>query len=145
MEAANRGAFEAGGKSLGLTIELPNGQVVNKYLTSSADYYYFFVRKVCLSFSSEAFIFFPGGYGTLDEFFELVTLVQTHKIDRNTVPLILVGREFWSPLLKYINDTVYEQYSAIDKDDMKLYHLVDTAQEAYDIIIRYPPRKEVYY
>jgi predicted Rossmann-fold nucleotide-binding protein len=61
------------------------------------------------------------------------------------VPLILVGREFWSPLLKYINDTVYEQYSAIDKDDMKLYHLVDTAQEAYDIIIRYPPRKEVYY
>ena len=145
MEAGNRGAFESKGESVGITIHLPMEQRTNPYLTRSQSFYYFFVRKVMLFYTAQAYVFFPGGFGTLDEFFELVTLVQTHQIDRITVPLILVGREFWTPLLKYINDTVYEQYSAIDRDDMKLYHLVDTAQEAYDIIIRYPPRKEVYY
>ena len=90
-------------------------------------------------------MFFPGGFGTLDEFFELVTLVQTHKIDRESVPLILVGKEFWTPLLAYISDTVYDKYKAIDKEDMQLYHLVDTAQEAMDIIAKSPPRKEIYY
>lgn len=95
MEAVNRGAFEAGGESLGLTIELSNHQIKNQYLTDNLDFYYFFSRKVCLSFSAEAYLFFPGGYGTLDEFFEIITLVQTKKIEK--VPLILVGSEFWKP------------------------------------------------
>ena len=96
MEAANRGAFEVGGNSFGLTIELSHRQIQNKYLTRKLDFYYFFSRKVCLAFSAEAYIFFPGGFGTLDEFFEIITLVQTGKIEK--IPIILVGSEFWSPL-----------------------------------------------
>ncbi|MDO8728723.1 MAG: TIGR00730 family Rossman fold protein, partial [bacterium] len=96
MEAANRGAYEAGGNSLGLLIKLPDGQITNKYITKSFDSYYFFVRKVLLSFSAEAFIFYPGGFGTLDEFFEILTLVQTKKI--TNVPIICVGSEYWNKL-----------------------------------------------
>jgi uncharacterized protein (TIGR00730 family) len=145
MEGGNRGAYEAGGESIGIAIRLPFEQRVNPYITKSQPFYYFFVRKVMLFYTAQAYVFFPGGFGTLDEFFELVTLVQTHKIDRESVPLILVGKDFWTPLTQYINDTVYEKYQAIDKDDMKLYHLVDTAQEAFDIIASSPPRKEIYY
>lgn len=145
MEGGNRGAYEAGGESIGIGIQLPFEQRSNPYLTKSRPFYYFFVRKVMLFYTAQAYIFFPGGFGTLDEFFELVTLVQTHKIDRESVPLILVGKEFWSPLLTYINDIVFEQYKGIDKEDMRLYYLVDTAQEAFDIIRKSPPRKEVYY
>jgi len=96
MEGANRGALEAGGKSFGLTIELPHEQSTNPYLTKHLDFYYFFSRKVCMTFSAEAFIFFPGGVGTLDEFFEILTLVQTGKIEK--LPIVLVGVEFWSKL-----------------------------------------------
>ena len=145
MEGGNRGAYESGGESIGISIRLPFEQRTNPYITKSQPFYYFFVRKVMLFYTAQAYVFFPGGFGTLDEFFELVTLVQTHKIDRASVPLILVGKEFWSPLLAYVNDTVYEKYKAIDKEDMQLYHLVDTAQEAMDIISKSPPRKEIYY
>jgi uncharacterized protein (TIGR00730 family) len=145
MEGGNRGAYESGGESIGISIRLPFEQRNNPYITKSQPFYYFFVRKVMLFYTAQAYVFFPGGFGTLDEFFELVTLVQTHKIDRESVPLILVGKEFWTPLMAYINDTVYEKYKAIDKEDMNLYHLVDTAQEAMAIIAASPPRKEIYY
>jgi uncharacterized protein (TIGR00730 family) len=145
MEGGNRGAYESGGESIGIGIQLPFEQRTNPYLTKNQPFYYFFVRKVMLFYTAQAYVFFPGGFGTLDEFFELVTLVQTHKIDRESVPLVLVGKEFWSPLVSYIEETVYGKYKAIDKEDMKLYHLVDTAQEAFDIIIASPPRKEIYY
>lgn len=145
MEGGNRGAYEAGGESIGINIKLPFEQRTNPYITKSQSFYYFFIRKVMLFYTAEAYVCFPGGFGTLDEFFELITLIQTHKIDREGVPLILMGKEFWTPLLQYINDTVYEKYKAIDKEDMGLYHLVDTAQEAFDIIIKSPPRKEIYY
>jgi uncharacterized protein (TIGR00730 family) len=145
MEGGSRGAYETGGESIGITIQLPFEQRVNPYITKSQSFYYFFVRKVMLFYTAQAYVFFPGGFGTLDEFFELVTLVQTKKIDRESVPLILVGKDFWTPLLQYIESTVYEKYKTIDKDDMKLYHLVDSAQEAFEVIIKYPPRKEVYY
>ncbi len=145
MEGGNRGAYESGGESIGINIKLPFEQRENPYITRSQSFYYFFIRKVMLFYTAEAYVFFPGGFGTLDEFFEMVTLVQTKKVDRETVPLILVGKDFWTPLLTYINDTVYEKYKTIDKEDMQLYHLVDTAQEAFDIIKKSPPRKEIYY
>jgi uncharacterized protein (TIGR00730 family) len=92
MEAANKGAYEAGGKSYGLTIKLPHPQTVNRYITDEISFYYFFTRKVCLSFSAEAFIFYPGGFGTLDEFFEILTLVQTKKAEG--IPIICVGVDY---------------------------------------------------
>lgn len=133
MQAANKGAYEAGGASVGLNINLPDTQTYNPYLTEKFGFDHFFVRKVMLTYSSEVYVYFPGGFGTLDEFFEIVTLVQTKKI-RN-VPIILFGKDFWEPLLSYIEKTVYQKHSAIDEGDMKLYTLVDSVDEAYEYII----------
>jgi uncharacterized protein (TIGR00730 family) len=140
MEAANRGAFEAGGISLGLTIELPTGQVTNKYLTKEVDSYYFFVRKVCLSFSAEAFIFYPGGFGTLDEFFELITLIQTKKIVG--VPLICVGSTYWKSLLGFMHNTLIAN-GTVTTEDLKLFHITDDHREIIDIIKKSPVRNSL--
>ena len=123
MEAANRGAFEAGGESVGLNIKLPKLQHENKYTTASIEFSHFFVRKVALSYAAEAYIFFPGGFGTLDEFFEIITLIQTHKIRR--IPIFLVGKDFWEPLDRFIRENVYEIHRAIEKRDMYLYTITD--------------------
>jgi len=133
MQAANKGAFEAGGASVGLNINLPDAQSYNPYLTEKFGFDHFFVRKVMLTYASEVYIYFPGGFGTLDEFFEIVTLVQTKKI--HNVPILLYGREYWEPLMDFIKKTVYEKHSAIDKGDMTLYTLVDSVDEAYDYIV----------
>ena len=135
MEAANRGAFEAGGNSLGLLIKLPDGQITNKYITKSFASYYFFVRKVLLSFSAEAFIFFPGGFGTLDEFFEILTLVQTKKMV--DIPIICVGSEYWNKLRKFMEE---EQLSrgAIITEDLDLFHIVDDHDKIIEIIEKVP-------
>ena len=140
MEAANRGAFEAGGNSLGLLIKLPEGQITNKYITKSFDSYYFFVRKVLLSFSAEAFIFFPGGFGTLDEFFEILTLVQTKKIV--DIPIICVGSEYWNKLRKFMEE---EQLSrgAITAEDLNLFHIVDDHDKIIEIIKKVPARSSL--
>jgi uncharacterized protein (TIGR00730 family) len=132
MEAANKGAFEAGGKSAGINIELPNGQRANKYVQESVSFHYFFARKVMLSFASEVYIFFPGGFGTLDEFFEMVTLVQTKKIEQ--IPIVLVGKEYWTPLLSWIQESLYKKHKTISKEDMEIYRLVDSVQEAVPLI-----------
>ena len=134
MQAANRGAFEAGGTSVGLNINLPQVQPYNPYLTERFGFDHFFVRKVMLTYASEVYVYFPGGFGTLDEFFEIVTLVQTKKIRR--IPLILFGRDYWSPLAEFIEQKVYGERKAIDKGDMELYTLVDTVDEAYDYIVK---------
>lgn len=133
MQAANKGAFEAGGASVGLNINLPQAQVYNPYLTERFGFDHFFVRKVMLTYASEVYIYFPGGFGTLDEFFEIAALVQTKKIRR--VPIILFGKEYWEPLLDFIRTTLYEKHRAIDKEDMELYRLVDSIDEAYDYIV----------
>ncbi len=136
MEAGNRGAFEAGKTSVGLNIYLQN---LNSYTTHSMRFYYFFIRKVALSFSAETYLFFPGGFGTLDEFFEIVTLIQTKKIHK--VPIILVGRDFWSPLKDLIKKVLYEEHQTIDKDDMDLYTITDNEDEIIELIRQTPVRR----
>ncbi len=140
MEAANRGAFEVGGESIGLTIELPNHQVQNSYLTNNLDFYYFFSRKVCLSFSAEAYIFFPGGYGTLDEFFEFITLIQTGKLDRT--PIILVGSNFWNPLDEFMKKELIGR-EAIDESDLAIYIITDSEDQILEIIRNAPIHKGI--
>ncbi len=132
MQAANKGAFEVGGASVGLNINLPQVQHYNPYLTERFGFDHFFVRKVMLTFASEAYVYFPGGFGTLDEFFEIVTLVQTKKI--RSVPIILYGKSYWEPLLSFIQKTLYEERKAIDEKDTKLYMLADSVDEAYEYI-----------
>ena len=137
MEAANRGAYEAGGNSIGLTIKLPHEQLDNKYLTAKEGFHYFFSRKVCLSFSAEAYIFFPGGFGTLDEFLEILTLVQTNKIPKT--PIILVGSKHWQPLEDYFKNIVLKE-KMIDEEDLSLYTITDDEDEILKIIKNAPIR-----
>jgi uncharacterized protein (TIGR00730 family) len=137
MEAANRGAAEAKGKSVGLNIRLPMEQKGNAFANIPIDFHYFFARKVCFVKYSMAFVFMPGGYGTLDEFFEVATLVQTRRIPR--FPLILYGRNYWSGLLKWIKSTL-DKNKFISPGDMDLLTLVDEPQEAVDIVLDYMRR-----
>jgi hypothetical protein len=137
MGAANKGAYEAGGNSLGLTIDLPQEQMTNRYLTDREDFHYFFSRKVCLSFSAEAYIFFPGGFGTLDEFLEILTLVQTNKIPK--APIILVGISFWTPLEQFFKEILLEN-KMIDGKDISLYTITDDEEEILKIIKEAPIR-----
>lgn len=133
MEAANRGAFGGTkGDSVGLNIQLPKEQRVNPYVERSMAFHYFFTRKVCMTFSANAFVYFPGGYGTLDEFFEIVTLVQTGKIKK--IPMILVGKDFWQPIIKIVKQKAFDEYKCIDKKDLELFQIVNTAEEAYKIV-----------
>lgn len=134
MEAANKGAHEAGGESVGLKIKLPGEQMGNKYLTEAVEFNYFFTRKVMLTFASEVYIYFPGGFGTLDEFFEIVTLVETKKIKR--IPIILYKREYWEPLLAYLEEQLLNKYKTIDKEHLKLYTVVDSVEEAYEAVLK---------
>jgi hypothetical protein len=140
MEAANRGAYEAGGISLGLNIKLPHEQKENPYLTGSMVFNYFFTRKVLLSYAAEAYIFFPGGFGTMDEMFELITLVQTHKIE--PVPIILVGNGFWKKLNGFIETEIFEIHQAINKEDMNLYTITDDIDTIVEIIRNAPIREQ---
>lgn len=134
MEAANRGAFDAGGKSVGLNIELPMEQRLNSAVNESIDFHYFFTRKVMLTFASDVYIYFPGGFGTLDEFFEIITLVQNKKIDK--IPIILYGKEFWEPLTSWFEGTLTNEFKTISKEDTDLYVVVDNVDEAYETIIK---------
>ncbi|HEY2952225.1 MAG TPA: TIGR00730 family Rossman fold protein [Verrucomicrobiae bacterium] len=134
MEAANRGAAQAGGKSIGLNIELPHEQRGNRFANIPIHFHYFFSRKVCFVKYSVGFIFMPGGFGTLDEFFELLTLVQTQRIPR--FPLILVGRSFWRGLLGWMKSTM-EKGRFISSVDLDLVTLTDDPQEAVRIILEY--------
>jgi uncharacterized protein (TIGR00730 family) len=133
MEAANWGAFEAGGESVGLDIQLPTEQRRNQYVTQSIGFHYFFTRKVMLSAAAQAYVFFPGGFGTLDEMTEMATLVQTGKIPRD-VPIILVGKKFWEPFLEWLERVDYMQEKYITEEDYDLLHLVDSPEEAMEII-----------
>jgi uncharacterized protein (TIGR00730 family) len=132
MEAVNRGAFEAGGKSVGLTIRLPHEQVTNKYITEEIPFYFFFARQVSLSYTTEVCIFCPGGFGTFNELFEMLTLQQTGKIGK--IPVILFGSEFWNPMQKLIMDILKDKYKTISPEDMNLYTITDSEDEILKII-----------
>lgn len=132
MEAANHGARDAQGDSIGMTIELPREQVKNGYTTHSADFYYFFSRKVALTFTARAYIYFPGGFGTLDELFEILTLKETGKIP--AIPVILMGKDYWRPLNDFIEKVVYKETRAISKADMELYVMTDDPKEVLRLI-----------
>ncbi len=122
MEAANRGAFEVGGQSIGLTIELENHQAKNPYLTKNLGFHYFFSRKVSLYFSAEAYVFFPGGYGTFDEFYEIITLLQTKKIE--TLPIILFDSVFWTPFIETMKREMLSR-GTIDREDLEIFTVTD--------------------
>jgi uncharacterized protein (TIGR00730 family) len=140
MEAANKGAFEVGGKSIGFAIKLPKEQVINPYLTEFVEFEYFFSRKTLLFFSAETYVYYPGGFGTMDELFEILTLIQTGEIPR--VPVVLVGREFWQPLLDLIKEDLLVDEQTIDLKDTYIYKIVDSEDEIIEIIKNAPFRQE---
>jgi uncharacterized protein (TIGR00730 family) len=133
MEAANRGAAEAGGLSVGLNIELPHEQHTNPYVNRSLRFHYFFARKLMFVRYARAFVIFPGGFGTLDEMFESLTLIQTHRIRH--FPTILVDRQHWKPLLDWIDDTL-EDEGMIGPTDKELLVTADTPEEVCDHVRR---------
>ncbi|MCH1547397.1 MAG: TIGR00730 family Rossman fold protein [Flavobacteriaceae bacterium] len=134
MEAANKGASEGKGNSVGLCIELPFEQFDNTYIDrdKKIDFDYFFVRKVVFMKYSQGFVVMPGGFGTLDELFEAITLIQTHKIEK--FPIILVGSEFWSGLMKWVENVLLKKSKNISKKDLDLIHIVDSKEEVVNIL-----------
>ena len=134
MEAGNKGAFSEGGKSVGLNIQLPFEQFNNLYIDRDKllNFDYFFVRKVMFVRYSQGFVVLPGGFGTLDELFESITLIQTHKIDK--FPIILVGTEYWQGLFDWIKNTLLEKFNTISPGDIDLLHLVDTEDEVLEVL-----------
>jgi uncharacterized protein (TIGR00730 family) len=132
MEAANRGAYEAGAKTIGLNIKLPFEQQPNPYITPALnfDFHYFFMRKYWFAYLAKALVIFPGGFGTLDEAFELLTLAQTHKLAKK-ITIIIFGTSYWKSV---INLDVLAEKGAIAKADLDLFRFVDTPEEAFEIL-----------
>ncbi|MBD3311413.1 MAG: TIGR00730 family Rossman fold protein [Candidatus Magasanikbacteria bacterium] len=131
MEAANRGASEGKGKSVGLNIQLPFEQRINPYVQESTAFYYFFTRKVMLTAPAQAFVFFPGGFGTMDEFFEVIDMMELKKMSSS--PIILVGKEYWTSLIDFLKEQAVA-VGSVKPEDMGHWHIVDSEQEAYKII-----------
>lgn len=143
MEAGNKGAFESGGKSVGLNIELPFEQFNNVYIDKDKiiNFDYFFVRKVMFVKYAQGFVAMPGGFGTMDELFEALTLIQTGKVA--PFPIVLVGTEFWSGLIDWIKTVMGEREGNIHLKDLDLFRLVDTAEEAVNYILDYFAEKSI--
>ncbi len=135
MEAGNRGAFEAKGISVGCNIELPMEQNANPYINRLVSFKYFFIRKVMFVKYAHAFVAFPGGFGTLDEVFEMLTLIQTDKIKR--FPVILYGKKYWDPLIDWIKTTMLKEEANISPEDMDLFYLEDSIDEIINIIHKF--------
>ena len=136
MEAANRGAYEAGAESAGLNMSFNHAVRVNKYVKKSIGFYFPFVRKLILTAPSLAFVAFPGGFGTLHQVFEVLTLMQTGKMGR--MPMILVGKKFWAPLDNFIKNILAKKFKTINPADSKLYQIVDKVPDAVKIIKTIP-------
>jgi len=132
MEAANKGADKAGGESVGINIQLPREQRTNPYVKKSVGFSYFFTRKVMLTSPANAFVLFPGGFGTLDEFFEVVDYMELGYMHKS--PIVLVGREFWEPLIKFLRNQSVGQVHAFPEEIINTWHIVETAEEAFNAI-----------
>jgi len=129
MQAANKGAYQIDPKkSVGINIKLPKEQRINPYVHYGQALYYFFTRKVMLAASAQAYIFFPGGFGTMDEFSEMITLIQTKKMQ--PVPVVVIGKDFWQPYIKWLQSKMAKEYKTISPNDLKLFHLCNSAEEA---------------
>ena len=139
MEASNVGAFKVGGKSIGLNIELPFEQKLNPYTTHSLAFDFFFSRKVMLALASEVYVYFPGGFGTMDELFEIITLIQTKKIEQ--IPILLYGKEFWEPLIRFFEKDMMKKFGTISPEDLTLFVVVDSVDEAYRYICKHVDTK----
>jgi uncharacterized protein (TIGR00730 family) len=135
MEAANRGAVEGEGLSVGLNIELPLEQEFNPYVKQGMGFHFFFSRKFMLDYSALAYVYFPGGYGTLDELFTVLTLIQTGKADR-VVPVVLIGKAFWQPLCDWMLAELADNLKLIAREDLAIWHLTDDLDEAMEIICK---------
>ncbi len=133
MEAANVGGFKVGGKSIGFNIQLPFEQKLNPYTTESLNFDFFFSRRVMLAFASEVYIYFPGGFGTFDELFEMLTLIQTKKIE--PIPIVLYGSAFWNPFVELFKQQLLAEYNVISPEDLELFTVVDSVDEAVDYIL----------
>ncbi|MBQ6355446.1 TIGR00730 family Rossman fold protein [Candidatus Saccharibacteria bacterium] len=144
MEAANRGAYEYGGRSIGLNIQLDHEQFPNPYLTDTMEFHYFFARKVMLSMSAKVYVFFPGGFGTLDELSEIIILMQEHKMPK--MPVFFFGKSFWRPLEKFYRNKMLAK-GLISAKDMHLFKLTDDVREivAATEKIGHPKLSENYY
>lgn len=140
MEAANKGAAAAGGVSVGLNIELPHEQKPNPYATCQLDFRYFFIRKVCFVKYAAGFVMFPGGFGTLDEFFEAVTLIQTERIAR--FPVVLMGRDHWQGLIDWMAAKL-RAGGLIGAADLDLFHVTDDPRDAAQFLVEHSPIKPV--
>ncbi len=132
MEAANKGAYETGGETVGLNIQLPFEQRINPYVKKAIAFEYFFSRKVMLTSPANAFVFFPGGFGTLDELFEVVDYIEQGHMQR--APVILVGRDFWSPLIKFLRQQAAQIVHSVPLSEINSWHVVDTAEEAFALV-----------
>ncbi len=138
MEAVNKGAADAGGLSVGLNIELPHEQKPNPYINRLLNFRYFFIRKVCFVKYAAGFVMMPGGFGTLDEFYESITLIQTERIAR--FPVVLMGRDYWSGLVAWMEERLAGS-ALIGPDDLKLFHVTDEPQDAVDFILQSNPAR----
>ena len=132
MEAANRGASEIGAESIGLNIQLPAEQVINRYVQKALGFHYFFTRKVMLTAPSQAFLYYPGGFGTMDEFFEVMDTIELKKMPK--IPVGIVGKDYWQPLLNFLEKSSIEEIGAISENNLKLFKLIETPKEALKII-----------
>ncbi|MBU6426915.1 TIGR00730 family Rossman fold protein [Patescibacteria group bacterium] len=136
MEAANKGAYDAGGPSLGLNISLPHEWTTNAYCTHAIKFSYFFARKTMLTFAAETFVFFPGGFGTMDELFSILTLIQTEKIPR--VPIILFDSKYWNDFKAFLSGDLLRKFGTIDPGDLHLFEITDSLDRAMEIIKKAP-------
>lgn len=136
MEAANKGAYEAHGNSIGINIDIPKHQPQNKFVTKSICVDHFYIRKLMMVIPSVGFVFFPGGFGTLDEFFEMMNLVETNELNKKPL-LIAVGKKYWQPLLDWLKNDVAEKNKAFAIKDLDVIRLVDSAEEAFEIIKKF--------
>ena len=136
MEAANEGAFNAKGQSVGLNISLPHEHKANAFMSDHMRFAYFFSRKTMLTFAAEAYVFFPGGFGTCDELFSIITLIQTGKIPK--IPVILFDSNFWNPILSVMKTVMLDKYKTIDPHDLDMFTVTDSIQQSIEIIAKAP-------